>query len=61
MADDLRAEGRERMERRLRDDLERLRVIREDVPKHKREQEWHRQHTDRLKREVDDLARKLDK
>lgn len=52
---------RERMERLLRDDLARLDTIRHGLSPHQREQEWHRQHTDRIKRRVDETAKRLDK
>lgn len=45
--------------KRLASDLERLRTIREQVPSGVKSERWHREHTDRLKRRVDETAKKL--
>ncbi len=45
--------------RRLDSDVERLRVIREQVPRGVKSEKWHREHTDNLKRRVDETAKKL--
>lgn len=52
---------RPRLEKLLRTDLERLKVIQEQVPRSAKGQNWHREHTDRIKRRVDETARRLDK
>lgn len=52
---------RPKLEKLLRTDLKRLEVIQEQVPRSAKGQNWHREHTDRLKRRVDEVARKLDK
>jgi hypothetical protein len=46
--------------RRLAADLERLRTIKEQVPREVKTERWHIEHTDRIKRRVDDTAKKLD-
>lgn len=45
--------------RRLESDLERLRTIKEQVPRGVKSERWHREHTDTLKRRVDETAKKL--
>lgn len=52
---------RPKLEKLLRTDLKRLEVIQEQVPRSAKGQNWHREHTDRIKRRVDEVARKLDK
>lgn len=45
--------------KRLDCDLERLRTIREQVARGVRSERWHREHTDAIKRRVDETAKKL--
>lgn len=52
---------RPKLEKLLATDLRRLKAIQEQVPRSAKGQNWHREHTDRIKRRVDEVARKLDK
>lgn len=45
--------------KRLACDLERLRTIKEEVPRGVKSERWHIEHTDRIKRRVDETAKKL--
>ncbi len=51
---------RPQMERGIRTDLERLKVIEERVPRSVKGQNDHRRHVDHLKRRVDEAAKRLD-
>lgn len=55
------ADENERLEKGLKADIRRLRTIEEGLSRSEREQGWHRKHTDRIKRRIDDVARALDK
>ena len=48
-------------EKRLAANLERLRTIEQDVESRVKRERWHIEHTDRLKRETEELIKKLDK
>lgn len=52
--------SKERMERTLKTDQERLRAIQEQVPRSAKGQNDHRRHVDHLKRRVDEAAKRLD-
>jgi hypothetical protein len=48
-------------EKRLAANLERLHTIERDVGSDVKRERWHIEHTDRLKRETEELAKRLDK
>ena len=50
----------ENLQKLLRTDQRRLRTIQEGLSRSDREQQWHREHTDRIKRRIDETAKRLD-